>query len=625
MTIESIIAGKIISRIVDKTLSYLSSASVESNADRNFIAGDVEVGLKNQINKAINFSRSLETFRHEDNRDIVESTIGLTISNSTRQSFQALDDSVPITEQQLLSKEQSQLILGDPGSGKTTTLKRLISESFRLIFEEEDEKYHYSLPVFFKFAEIPPTESFFTYFAKSIGISYETIAREVEYDVTEWQKIRAPKGEYVDEVTETRTKTIYEYKIGNLSLDVAITEWVNDQNIIIFLDGMDELHYKIREKVFSEIKTLLSSLTTSKVIITSRYFEDVDGFKNINKNEILPLTKDETLSIVSQWISESDKFWSALSEKPYTELSTRPLFLFYLVMLYKANRGILPDQGVDVYRQIVLLVLREWDDQKEFRAFRYSKIKDFDTYKKEEFIGHMSFYLTYELGVKKIFSHSDLNKAYTNICNKHPPLQFNDAESVIKDIETDNALIITSYANEYEFSHLSLQEYLCARHILSIPFSRKIYDYLTRNPEPLALAVILSSDPSGWFAMLVLNNINEQQHNRKLTPSVIYLFINRLITEGAQFDEGNVEFGMAIFLIIFLGGEHKRVEHVISKFIEKEKVLMSCKLAKSKFKVSRKGKGTIEITRKSDVHSDLYLDFPSKGTVPIGLWNKITM
>jgi len=236
-------------------------------------------------------------------------------------------------------------------------------------------------------------------------------------------------------------------------------------------------------------------------------------------------------------------------------------------------------------------------------------------------------YLTYKLGVKKVFSHKDLIQAYLNVHTKHPQLHSDDAKSVIHDIETDNALIITSYENEYEFTHLSLQEYLCARHILTIPFSRKIYDYLTINPEPLALAVMLSTDPSGWFSVLILNNINEPQFDRKLTPTNVYLFLNRLITEGAIFNKPVIELGMAVLFLIFTCSYSKQTGQCLVKFLKNESVLIATKMAMAHFKILHKGKDKekVEIMRKSTVNSDFYLKFPEKGSVPIYIWKCITV
>ena len=56
---------------------------------------------------------------------------------------------------------------------------------------------------------------------------------------------------------ETKTKIEHEYKIGNLSLDIALPQIINELKTIVFLDGLDELHYKIRDSVFNDIKKSL--------------------------------------------------------------------------------------------------------------------------------------------------------------------------------------------------------------------------------------------------------------------------------------------------------------------------------------------------------------------------------
>ncbi len=136
MTIENIIAGKAIGHLIDKSLKYISSVLSNTTDKDSVLEKELELALQNQLSKTLTFSNCLEALRFDDRRHVTESTIDLSISNSTRQSFQSLDNSTHVTEYDLLIDSRSQLILGDPGSGKTTTLKRLVSESFRLMFEE---------------------------------------------------------------------------------------------------------------------------------------------------------------------------------------------------------------------------------------------------------------------------------------------------------------------------------------------------------------------------------------------------------------------------------------------------------------------------------------------------------
>lgn len=631
MLVPEYVTTEIMNRTVNNVFDYILNIWDEASEHQKDFHEQFSSGIHSQVIKSQIFFEKLETFKYEDTRAIKENTIELSINNSTRQSFKSIETNANISESEILKSPHSQLILGDPGAGKTTTMKRLVKESFDLLFDANTENnFCYSFPIVIKLAELKSNEGFFSYFAKNLGIPYQTYEREVTYDATELIRERNPDSPFADEegyiskeITTKKTKKEYEYKIGNLSIESAISKIINEMNIIIFLDGLDEIHYETRNLVFNELKALLNQLSNSKLIITSRYFEEVDSYKNINKNEIQPLNQEKSFKIIEKWIDTPQKFWNALEKKPYKELAERPLFLFYLVMLYMRNRGVLPEQGVDVYRQVVLLVLREWDEQKEYKTRRYSKFKNFDTYKKEKFVSHLAFYLMYQLGVRKFFGHQHLTQAFSAIYKKHGQLSENDGESLIKDIETENGLIITSIENTFEFSHLSLQEYLCASHIVSLALSRKIYDYFSVNPEPFALAVVLSSSPSNWFAQIVLNNINEPQHTRKLTPNNIYTFLNRLITEGAIFDETNIEFGMAILHLIFISENSPQLQHVLHKFLKTNIPLESAIFAIRKFKVIDKKQGHVTIKRKSEVHSDLFLSFPDQGTVPTLIWEKI--
>ena len=133
--------------------------------------------------------------------------------------------------------------------------------------------------------------------------------------------------------------------------------------------------------------------------------QEIPSFKQFKISEILPLNEEQKHEIADIWISNPRVFFLKIHKLPYKDLTNRPLFLFYLLRLFENNNEELPKQAVDVYRQIVLLSIREWDDDKELQIRRYSKYKSFDTYKKEDFLSEIAFELTYTQGVKKIFTH----------------------------------------------------------------------------------------------------------------------------------------------------------------------------------------------------------------------------
>jgi hypothetical protein len=198
-----------------------------------------------------------------------------------------------------------------------------------------------------------------------------------------------------------------------------------------------------------------------------------------------------------------------------------------------------------VYRRVVRLALEEWDRQRKIsRPTRYAR---FDPDRKLKFLAHLAFRLTYELKSKR-FSTDDLVRTYREICDNFA-LPLDEALPVAREIETHTGIFVESSAGQYEFSHLSLQEYLCAEFILGVPLPSKIGAYLVHDPEPMAVAVGISAHPSRWLASLFLRTATVTVFRSVDLES----FFARLEQEAPELGVDKL-LGFAALRILFLTG-----------------------------------------------------------------------
>lgn len=458
MAIEQIVYTQLIKVGVNKSVDFLLKIVKKKKSELN---KELNSGLTTHVKKSVNFSENISLFRLPDSRKTLESSIQLDIINQDRR-FTNLKSRKNVTESDILSNLTNYILLGDVGSGKTTTLKRLVKKTFNSLFSKEVAEHIFSFPIVIKLGEIKQSETFLTHICTQLGIKYDIIEHKEYHTDT---KIR--REEIFNEETEeteiiekeieiTKVKVTYEYKIGNYAIENVVGEYLNDLNCIIFIDGLDEVHFAIKETVFNEIKQISRIIQQSKMILTSRYISEISSFKQFEVSEICPLTKEQKKNVSLLWLDEPEKFLKKLKKLPYADLADRPLFLNYLLLLFINNNDKLPTQAIDVYRQIVLIVIKEWDADKEINIYRYSKYKSFDTYKKEDFLSELAFELTYNQNVKKSFSHQQLKAAYLNIYRRYPGLNQRDSKEIVRDIESHNGLVFEVYNNNFEFSHLSL-------------------------------------------------------------------------------------------------------------------------------------------------------------------------
>jgi hypothetical protein len=475
----------------------------------------VSDALHDHVTEVCNWASMVQFFGMPTPQPTEEVTIALDIDTEPRRFQTASGKRTIKHEKDLLLQPYHILLLGEAGSGKTTTLKRI---TIALLKEEPaGENDIFQCPLVIRLRELYEGESLFSRIADLFGLSiqsHETVARKL---------VRDPEGKVLE--VETRHT---EMRIGDDKVETVIPKFLNQAKVLLLLDGLDELRGPHKTKLEDEIVALGRCLTTSKIIVSCRsgdYLAQMEGFAVF---EICPLNQKKILLINKKWLGPKNaEFLRCLQTLPYFDVGDRPLLLTQLLLIYK-RYGYLPEQPTQIYQKLVNLLLEQWDAERGVK--RDSKYAGFTPAKKAEFLAALAYLLTYSLQ-KTMFSEEDLVKAYGMICDrfKLPP---DEATQVAHEIQTHTGIIILGPRDIYEFSHLSLQEYLAADYIVRSPLDPHITRYLSRYSAPLAIAMALSSHPSNWFASLVLNFGDLKAFDDASMAS----FLSRMLVERPSFE-----------------------------------------------------------------------------------------
>jgi len=340
-----------------------------------------------------------------------------------------------------------------------------------------------------------------------------------------------------------------------------------------FLDGLDEVTGE-REHLYDELSKLALNMAGGKIIVTCRsgdYGRLIEGFDVI---EICPLDPAETSAIATAWLGDPSAFLDALRALPYVDITDRPLLLTQLLYIYQ-RYGYLPEQPHHVYRRVISLLLEEWDAERG--VVRQSKYAYFDSGQKLSFLAAIAYYLTYRIRTKR-FTSSDLEGAYLKICDRfHLPRE--QVSIVIREIETHTGIIVAAGAGEFEFTHLSLQEFLCAEYLSREPHAEHLKDYMEQYPAPVAITVALSSNASSSFAALFLRSA-------PVSYSETGSFLSRLLLERPFFD-ASVALGMAVLKVYADAGRVMWIKEKLEEVARLPKVRESIALALHHYGVSR--------------------------------------
>lgn len=449
--------------VASAAVRKLSKARVRPDQD---LQSKLTAGLARHLRYVDSVTSRVQIFGMTSPEDTSSSTVPLALRDLPRRFQSGSVAGRQLREADLLAETANFALLGDPGAGKTTTIKRLA----RLILCE------------------PPVD------ADDIwAFPVVVMCRERDWEHSSLEDQLAELLHVPATLPDSMEETVDRRDLVHALLD--------EGPAILFVDGLDEMPTSARKRLERDLERLIDRATLTRVIVSCRSgdYRHLDGF---NVVELCPLNDRQIDAVAGRALPDDEgAFLRALRGSPLADLASRPLFLAQLIVVYRNSGGAIPDQPISLYRLITRLLLQDWDEQR--RIARPSEYARFQVDDKLEFLSALSYELTVERQTIR-FRTDDLITAYARIAPRFD-LPVNQARRVAREIETHTGIVVES-GNCFEFSHLSLQEYLCAYYIVREPFDDHVARYLHAYPAPLAIAVALSSHPSRWLANVVLRS-----------------------------------------------------------------------------------------------------------------------
>jgi len=420
-------------------------------------------------------------------------------------------------EEALGTDEQSCIVLGQPGAGKTTALKHICHR----FLDDPDFLERFSIVIRIQLRELNTALNTNSpeYFCRAIQ---ELLRLRIGY----------PKDLEGEENASIRRSV----------RDKLILDWLNGARALVILDGFDEITLKAKRDLFvEELRRVAPQLTEAAFVLTARSGEFSVHIENTKLFEIKPLNEAQIEAFVSSWLGPEHGllFMRQLSGSPFRDTAIRPLTLAHLCVIYDRIKRI-PEKPKVVYRKIVHLLLDEWDEQRS--VIRKSAYANFDADRKAEFLANLSYDLTVRLKTTS-FSRDGLLETYGDI-HENFGLPATEASKVVDELETHTGLFFQSGRDEFEFSHKSLQEYLAADYIVKLPKIPSNMVELQTMPNEIALATAISSRPSEYLTELVNVHFGKIRTSFQFTRS----FVSRLLLEDPDF-ENTPRVGYALLVL----------------------------------------------------------------------------
>lgn len=248
---------------------------------------------------------------------------------------------------------------------------------------------------------------------------------------------------------------------------------------LILLDGLDEVMEKDHDRVIREIRTFAETCSENHIVITCRIAAREYIFQQFTEVEMADFDDAQIQSFAHKWFSTKENnpesttgklFWNELeSRKPVKELATNPLLLTLLCLEFDESAAF-PQSRAELYERALNVLLAKWDGQRRIK--RDEVYKGLSLKRKETLLGQLAMF-TFERGdyfFREHIATKQIEQFIRNLpgASEDPEALLVDSGAVLKSIEAQHGLLAEPATGIYSFSHLIFHEYFTAKNILDI-------------------------------------------------------------------------------------------------------------------------------------------------------------
>ncbi|MEO0869879.1 MAG: NACHT domain-containing protein, partial [Cyanobacteria bacterium J06642_11] len=257
--------------------------------------------------------------------------------------------------------------------------------------------------------------------------------------------------------------------------DILVDSMLKAGKMLILLDGLDEVPAKQVDSVIEQIKDFCDRYRQNRFVASCRIAAYKGGFNRFVDVTMAEFDDEQIEQFIQRWFSsELDeqsetalRYWDILQQPENSsakELAQTPLLLTFLCLVYDRSQS-LPTVRSTLYGDALDILLKDWAAEKRINPDPI--YQGFHVDLEKALLAEIA-YQSFEVD-QLFFSQAEITHRIREFLadTLDAPKQLVEGEKVLNAIERQQGILVERATNIYSFSHLTLQEYLTARHINS--------------------------------------------------------------------------------------------------------------------------------------------------------------
>jgi predicted NACHT family NTPase len=242
----------------------------------------------------------------------------------------------------------------------------------------------------------------------------------------------------------------------------------------VLLDGLDEVSQDEVARISKNIQEWAVKFS-SRFIVTCRLAAKESIFEGFKEVQVADFNDEQVNSFVTKWFQAKapQKITSFLDKletnSRIKEQARNPLLLTLLCLIFEEESNLIENRA-ELYEKGIDLLLERWDTKMDIQ--RDEIYKHLSTKRKEDLLSHIALST---FGENNYFFKRARGEEFITAYIQNLPEAVNDPETlrvdskkILSSIEAQHGLLMERASDIYSFSHLTFHEYFVSRQLITV-------------------------------------------------------------------------------------------------------------------------------------------------------------